>query len=153
VALGEGQKLIPLILKHASGPGLEIVLEEWATQKDERPPLPDGLSVPSVLTEQGDPHLGPEPIDAVFFLDSFHLLFHGKTLLAKLRERLAPDGRVWVLDREAKEPLPRREASHRRRIEPAVVKQEMAAAGFVLQGELPRPAADRFLLVFGKNKP
>lgn len=103
--------------------------------------------------EQGDPHLGPEPIDAVFFLDSFHLLFHGKTLLAKLHERLAPDGRVWVLDREAKEPLVRREASHRRRIEPAVVKQEMAAAGFVLQGELPRPAADRFLLVFGKNKP
>jgi predicted methyltransferase len=153
VALGEGRKLVPLILKHASGPGLEIVLEEWATQKDERPPLPDGLSLPSVLTEQGDPHLGPEPIDAVFFLDSFHLLFHGKTLLAKLHERLAPDGRVWVLDREAKEPLSRREASHRRQIEPAVVKQEMAAAGFVLQGELPRPAADRFLLVFGKNKP
>ena len=153
VALGESRRMIPLILNNSSGPGLEIVLEEWATQKDERPPMPDGLSFPSVLTENGDPHLGPEPIDAVFFLDSFHLLFHGKTLLAKLHERLAPDGRVYVLDREAKEPLSRREASHRRRIEPAVVKQEMGAAGFVLRGELSRPAADRFLFVFGKNQP
>lgn len=153
VALGDARQMIPLILQHASGPGLEIVLEEWATQKDERPPLPDGLSFPSVLTEQGDPRLGPEPIDAVFFLDSYHLLFHCQTLLAKLHERLAPGGRVYVLDRESKDPLSRREASHRRRIEPAVVKQEMAAAGFVLQGELPRPAADRFLLLFGTNKP
>ncbi|MCY2994403.1 MAG: methyltransferase domain-containing protein, partial [Planctomycetota bacterium] len=63
VALGKSRGLIPLILKNAANPGLEIVLEEWATQKDERPPLPDGISFPSVLTEQGDPHLGPEPID------------------------------------------------------------------------------------------
>jgi hypothetical protein len=153
VALGEARGLIPLMLKNAAGPSLEIVLEEWATQKDERPPLPEGLSFPSVLTEQGDPKLGPEPIDAVFFLDSFHLLFHGPALLAKLHERLAADGRVYILDRESKEPLSRREASHRRRIEPAVAKQEMAAAGFVLQRELARPAADRFLFVFGKNKP
>ena len=153
VALGESRGLIPLILKHAASPGLEIVLEEWATQQDERPPMPDGLSFPSILTENGDPHLGPEPIDAVFFLDSYDLLFHGPTLLAKLRERLAPDGRVYILDRESKEPLSRREASHRQRIEPAVVKQEMAAAGFVLRDELPRPAADRFLFVFGKHKP
>jgi predicted methyltransferase len=153
VALGESRGLIPLILKDASGPGLEIVLEEWATQKNERPPLPDGLSLPSVLTDNGDPHLGPEPIDAVFFLDTYHLLFHGKLLLAKLHERLAANGRVYILDRESKERLPRREASHRRRIEPAVVKQELAAAGFSLERELTRPTADRFWLVFGKNKP
>jgi hypothetical protein len=153
VALGESRRLIPLILKHASGSGLEIVLEEWATQKDERPSLPDGLSFPSVLTEQGDPKLGPEPIDAVFFLDTYHLLFHGPALLAKLHERLVADGRVYILDRESQEPLSRREASHRRRIEPAVVKQEMAAAGFSLQRELSHPAEDRFLFVFGKSKP
>ena len=40
VALGQSRNLIPPILKASSGPGLEIVLEEWATQKDERPPLP-----------------------------------------------------------------------------------------------------------------
>ena len=119
IALGQARELIPPILQRSSGAGLEIVLEEWATQKDERPPLPAGVSLPSVLTDLGDPHLGPEPIDAVFFLDTYHLLFHSKTLLAKLHERLTPDGCVYVLDRAAKEPLSRRDASHRRQIDPA----------------------------------
>jgi predicted methyltransferase len=153
VALGQARELIPTILQRSSGAGLEIVLEEWATQKDERPPLPAGVSLPSVLTDLGDPHLGPEPVDAVFFLDTYHLLFHGKTLLAKLHERLTPEGCVYVLDRAAKEPLSRRDASHRRKIDPASVKQELTAAGFVLQSEGRPPAADRFLLVFGKAGP
>jgi hypothetical protein len=153
IALGQSRELIPAILERSSGAGLEIVLEEWATQKDERPPLPPGVSLPAVLTDLGDPHLGPEPIDAVFFLDTYHLLFHSKTLLAKLHERLTPGGRVYVVDREAKESLSRRDASHRRQIEPETVKQELTAAGFVLQSEDHRPAADRFLLVFGKSKP
>jgi len=150
IALGQARELIPPVLQRSSGAGLEIVLEEWATQKDERPPLPAGVSLPSVLTDLGDPRLGPEPIDAVFFLDTYHLLFHGKTLLAKLHQRLTPDGCVWVLDRAAKQPLSRRDASHQRQIDPEVVKQELAAAGFVLQSAGPPPAADRFLLVFGK---
>jgi hypothetical protein len=33
------------------------------------------------------------------------------------------------------------------------VKQELAAAGFHLQSEGQHPAADRFLLTFGKTKP
>ena len=152
IALGQARELIPPTLQRSSGAGLEIVLEEWATQKDERPPLPAGVSLPSVLTDLGDPHLGPEPIDAVFFLDTYHLLFHSKTLLAKLHERLTPDGCVYVLDRAASEPLSRRDASHRRQIDPQTVKQELTAAGFVLQSEGQRPAADRFLLVFGKAK-
>ena len=151
IALGEARQLMEPILRNASGRGLEIVLEEWATQKDERPPLPGNVSFPSVLTEKGDPRLGPEPIDVVFFLDSYHLLFHGKTLLGKIYERLAPAGCVCVLDREAPKPLPRREASHRRRIRPETVKQEMAEAGFSLWFQGPTPAPDRFLLVFGKS--
>ena len=151
VALGEARQLMEPILRNASGNGLEIVLEEWATQKAERPPLPGNVSFPSVLTEKGDPHLGPEPIDVVFFLDSYHLLFHGKTLLAKIYERLGPSGCIYVLDRKAPKPLPRREASHRKRIRPETVKQEMAEAGFSLWFEGPPPAPDRFLLVFGKG--
>ncbi|MBM4090893.1 MAG: methyltransferase domain-containing protein, partial [Planctomycetes bacterium] len=77
VALGEARQLIAPILKSVSGEGVDVVLEEWATQKDERPPLPEGLSLPAFLTQKGDPQLGPEPIDAVFFLDSYHLLFNG----------------------------------------------------------------------------
>jgi predicted methyltransferase len=154
VALGEARKLIPPILEKTNGQPLEIVLEEWATQKDERPPLPAGVCFPSVLTEKGDPKLGDEPVDAVFFLDAYHLLFHGKTLLAKIREKLAPGGRVFVLDREAKEPLSRRDASHRRRITVEMVKQEMIQAGFSIQCRAQSPAPDRFLLVFGlRNTP
>lgn len=151
IALGEARPLMEPILRAASGQGLEIVLEEWATQKDERPPLPENVSLPSVLTENGDPHLGPEPVDVVFFLDSYHLLFHGKALLARIHERLAPAGCVYVLDREAQKPLSRREASHRRQIGPETVKQEMTEAGFSLWFEGPPPAPDRFLLVFGKS--
>ncbi len=150
IALGEARNLIGPILEQSSGPGLDIVLHEWATQKDERPPLPAGVELPSVLALEGDPDLGPEPIDAVFFLDSYHLLFHGQALLANLRERLAPGGTVYILDRKATEPLSRREASHHRKIETAVVREDMEAAGFSLRAEAPAPAEDRFLMVFGK---
>ena len=150
IALGEARKLIKPIMQK-SGPGIDVVLEEWATQKDERPPLPSGLCLPSLFTENGDPHLGPEPVDVVFFLDTYHLLFHHQTLLARLRGKLAPTGCVYVLDRKAQRRLSRREASHHRRIRPDMVKQEMAEAGFHLWFEGPSPAADRFLLVFGKT--
>ena len=116
VALGQSRNLIPSILEASSGPGLEIILEEWATQKEERPALPTHVPLASVRTEKGDPHLGPEPVDVVFFVDSYHLLFHAETLLAKLHEKLSANGCVYILDREAKRPLSRHEASHRRRI-------------------------------------
>ena len=151
VALGEGRKLIGPILEATSCAAVDIVLEEWATQKDERPPLPPGVTLPSVLTEKGDPHLDPEPIDAVYFLDTYHLLFHGPALLAHLKERLTESGRVYVLDRQAPSAIPHREASHRRMIAPETVRQEMSQAGFTLLREGPRPTDDRFLLVFGKT--
>lgn len=152
VALGEGRKLIAPILKSSDAQAVDIVLEEWATQKDERPPIPPGVTLPSVLTEQGDPHLGPEPLDAVYFLDSYHLLFHAPAVLEHLHKRLTPSGRVYILDRPAPQAIPHREASHRRMIAAETVKQEMAAAGLTLLREGP-PIAQRFLLVFEKNEP
>jgi len=152
VALGEGRKLVGPLLNATPCEAVDIVLEEWATQKDERPPLPEGIEMPSVLTEKGDPKLGPEPLDAVYFLDTYHLLFHGPTLLAKLHERLGPSGVVYIMDRQSPKPIPHREASHRRMIAPETVREEMAAAGFALLRESPRPAKDRFLLIFGKAK-
>ncbi len=53
------------------------------------------------------------------------------------------------MDRKAGEGLSRRQASHRRKISPETVKKEMKAAGFCFRDELPAPAPDRFLLVFG----
>jgi len=150
VALGEGRKLIAPVLEASPCDAVDIVLEEWATQTDERPPLPENLTMPSVLTEKGDPGLGPEPLDAVFFLDTYHLLFHGPTLLAKLRLQLTDSGIVYVVDRQAPRTISHREASHRRMIAPQTVKEEMSQAGFALLRNGPRPAEDRFLLVFGK---
>ena len=152
IALGQARKLMAPILEHSDGEGLDIVLEEWATQKDERPPLPPGVLMPSVLTHNGDPNLPDESIDAVFFLDSYHLLFHGKNLLARIHNKLAPAGRVYVLDRKAKEPLSRREASHHRKISPETVEREMTEAGFSLWFRGPKITRDRFLLVFGKKQ-
>lgn len=151
VALGEARQLMVPILERSSGEGLDIVLEEWATQKEERPPLPPGVLMPSVLTQNGDPNLPDESIDVVFFLDSYHLLFHSKNLLAKIHQKLAPTGRVYVLDRKADTPLSRREASHQKKIPPKTVEREMTEAGFSLWFRGPRLARDRFLLVFGKK--
>jgi predicted methyltransferase len=150
IALGEARQLMGPILAESQGAGLDVVLEEWATQKEERPPLPQGVELPSVLTEQGAVQLGDDSIDAVFFLDTYHLLFHQAALLADLHKQLASDGKVFILDRKAESDLSRREASHRRQIPVAMVKQEMAAAGFRLLSESPSPAEDRFLMVFGK---
>lgn len=152
VALGEGRKLIGPLLEKLGCDAVDIVLEEWATQKDERPPLPAGVTLPSILTDQGNPKLNADPLDAVYFLDTYHLLFHGPALLEELHQRLTPQGRVYVLDRRASKAIPRREASHRRMIAPETVKEEMTQAGFTLLDELPPPADDRFLMVFKKNQ-
>ncbi len=151
IALGEGRNLIQPILKTTGAEGVDIVLEEWATRKDERPPLATGLNLPSKLTDQGDPGLADDSIDAVYFLDSYHLLFHGPVLLEKLNKRLATNGRVYVLDRPATRDVSRREASHRRMIAPETVKQEMAKAGFKFLRENPLPDCGRVLLVFGRG--
>lgn len=100
VALGEGRKLIAPLLEAMPCDAIDIVLEEWATQKEERPPLPAGVTLPSLLTEEGDPKLDNRSLDAVYFLDTYHLLFHGPTLLSQLHSRLTESGRVYVLDRQ-----------------------------------------------------
>jgi predicted methyltransferase len=150
VALGEGRQLIGPFLKANPCQAIDIVLEEWATQKDERPATPTGVEMPSVLTDRGDPKLGPEPLDAVYFLDTYHLLFHGPALLSKLRERLKDSGYVYIVDRQAPEAIPHREASHRRMIAAETVKQQMNEAGFTFLREGSAPAENRFLLVFHK---
>jgi SAM-dependent methyltransferase len=151
IALGEGRKLVQPLAKRCQGETIDIVLEEWATQKDERPDLPAGVEVRSVLTEEGDPQLGPETLDAVYFLDTYHLLFHGEVLLNELRERLEDEGRVYVLDRIADRKISHREASHRRMIAPETVEEEMARYGFLLQSSSVPISPGRFLLVFTKR--
>ena len=152
IALGEGRKLIGPLLSDCKGEAVDIVLEEWATQKDERPGVPQGIQLESLLCEKGDPKLGPRELDAVYFLDTYHLLFHGDVLLPALYQRLTDDGRIFVLDRIADKELSHREASHRRMIAPATVQKEMDGYGFQLESTPPLPASSgRFLLTFRKR--
>jgi predicted methyltransferase len=148
VALGPARALIAPIMKYSSGTGVDIVLEEWATSKDERPEQPAGVSLVSVMTDQGKVDLGAEPIDAVFFLDTYHLLFHHKTLLEELYQALTPGSFVCILDRQADRELSHREASHRRKISPGLVQREMEAAGFQFESTETAPAKDRFLQIY-----
>ena len=59
---------------------------------------------------------------------------------------------MYVLDRRESKAIPSREASHHRMIAPESVKEEMTRAGFILLDELPPPADERFLMVFGKKQ-
>jgi len=151
IALGQGRSLIAPILQATSADAVDIILEEWATQKSERPATPGNLELPAALTEKGDPQLDSQPLDAVYFLDTYHLLFHGPKLLAQLRERLTEGGLVYVLDRPTDKEMSHREASHRRMIPPELVKQEMKEAGFQVCRTAPDITEDRFLLVFTKS--
>jgi ubiquinone/menaquinone biosynthesis C-methylase UbiE len=151
VALGAGRTMIGPLLDAMDCNAIDIVLEEWATQKEERPSLPAGVTLPSLLTENGDPKLDDRPLDAIYFLDTYHLLFHGHALLSQFHARLTSSGRVYVLDRQAPKPIPHREASHRRMIASETVQREMINAGFTLVEERPKPTSDRFLLIFRKS--
>ena len=58
------------------------------------------LQVQAVLGRADAPCLPPNAVDLAFMRQVYHhftkpreMLFHGKTLLAKLHERLAPDAR------------------------------------------------------------
>ena len=150
VALNTGRELIaPTLRKHPRA-AIDIVLEEWATQKDERPETPPDVKLASVLTNKGDLELKDQSLAAVYFLDTYHLLFHGERLLSRIHDVLAEDGRVVILDRKADTLISHREASHRRMIAPATVADEMSQYGFEIDSSPNSVTAPRFLSVFRK---
>jgi len=151
VALDRGREALPAVAARlgAGARILDVVLEEWATSKDEAPPAPAGLKVEVLRTEGGRPAL-PEgaSIDLAVFADTYGRLWDPAPLLKGIRGRLAPGARVVVVDRKGPEGEPRRLSGHRRRISPQLVREEMGKLGFELLREVPPPAADRFALVF-----
>ncbi|GAB6165962.1 hypothetical protein JCM19992_19620 [Thermostilla marina] len=150
IALGEAREVLPDLVQDGKPKVVDIVLEEWATRKDERPPVPDGIEVQSVMTENGRVELAEDSLDAVFFLDSYCLLFHEQELLACLKSALKPNGRIYVMDRRGKF-TEHRLAAHHRAISPELVRKEMNSAGFQEIASPEPPAEDRFLLVFRRS--
>jgi predicted methyltransferase len=107
--------------------------------------------------------LAPGSFDAVTFIMSYHDLYWRPgdgswpdttpgPLLAKVRDALKPDGIVVVEDHAAKagsDPFDAATTYHR--IDPATVKKDFEAAGFVLVRQsdaLSHPADDRSRIVF-----
>ncbi len=150
--LDQSRSLLPAMQRRLSrGAAIyDIVLEEWATTTNEVPTTPGGVKTQVLRTSRGQlpPSADPLTFGAVVFADAYHRLWEPPKLLNQLRERLPQDGWVAVLDRKGPAGEARRMAGHHRRIDPALVREDFAQAGFELVGELKPPAPDRFLLRF-----
>jgi SAM-dependent methyltransferase len=148
VALDGGRALLPA-LRHRGRHVHDIVLEEWATSKDELPEVLPAEGVEVSRTDKGDLRL-PDgaSLGLVVFADSYHRIWEPTRILGALRDRMGPGARLVVLDRRGPDGEPRRLAGHRRRISPSLVREELAVAGFEFAGEAPSPSPDRFLLIF-----
>ena len=95
-----------------------------------------------------DPRL-PAPVDLVLLVDVYHHIEGRQAYFSKLRDSLAPGGRVAIIDfnQTSRSGPPKAE-----RIAPEQVKSEMAAAGYSASGEfgfLP----NQFFLVFSASRP
>lgn len=90
----------------------------------------------NVETVQGsiiDPRLEPGSIDLALLIDVYHEFSHPVQMLARLRESLAPDGRMVVLEFRAEDPeVPIKELH---KMSKAQVLKEMSANGFRLEKE------------------
>lgn len=150
--LDQSRSLLPALQK-GLGRGAaiyDVVLEEWATTTNEVPTTPGGVEAQVLRTSRGQLPASADQLTfgAVVLADAYHRLWEPAKLLNQLRERLPQDGWVAVLDRKGPAGEARRMAGHHRRIDPALVREDFAQAGFELVGELKPPAPDRFLLRF-----
>ncbi len=110
--------------------------------------------------------LAPESLDAAMFVMSYHDLYwrpedgswpatDPNLLLAKLAKAMKPGAVVLVEDHVARtgaDPVDSVDRLHR--IDPAIVKRDFAAAGFVLDGQstaLAHPEDDHTQLVFDES--
>ena len=132
-----------------------------------------------LMAENNELSLSPDSVDAITLILSFHDLYYDApdagwpafdipALLAELYNGLKTGGIVGVVDHAAAAGAPSETGVTTHRIDPAIVIEEMTAAGFVLDGqsdllrnpdddydvsvfsEAVRGTTDRFLLRFRK---
>jgi len=115
----------------------------------------------SVILQPGAAFATPEPVDLVFTVQNYHdypdkfmgridpMIFNRAVFKA-----LKPGGVFLVVDHTAEAGSGMRDTDTLHRIDPAIVKQQVTAAGFVFEGEsnvLRNPADDLKKLVFDKS--
>jgi predicted methyltransferase len=115
----------------------------------------------SVILQPGAAFATPEPVDLVFTAQNYHDYpdkFMGKldpvTFSKQAFKALKPGGVFLVVDHTAEAGSGLRDTDTLHRIDPAIVKQQVTAAGFVFEGEskaLHNPADDLKKLVFDKS--
>ena len=115
----------------------------------------------SVILQPGAAFATPEPVDLVFTVQNYHDYpdkFMGKIdpmiFNRAVYKALKPGGVFLVVDHSAEAGSGMRDTDTLHRIDPAIVKQQVTAAGFVFEGEsgvLRNPADDRKKLVFDKS--
>ncbi|MDQ2701351.1 MAG: methyltransferase [Pseudomonadota bacterium] len=120
--------------------------------------LPAQLSNTELLEQPAAALAAPTPVDVVFTSQNYHdypLDFMGPTDPAVLNktvfDALAPGGVYIVIDHSAEAGSGLRDADSLHRIDPALVRQQVEAAGFEFVAEsdaLSNPADERTLSVF-----
>lgn len=115
----------------------------------------------SVLTQPADQLSSPQPVDLVFTSQNYHDYpdkFMGKVDPAVLNKRvfeaLKPGGLWVVIDHVAPAGSGMADTDTLHRIDPAIVKKQALAAGFVFDGEsnaLRNPADPHTIKVFDKS--
>ena len=112
----------------------------------------------AVSIQRVDRLRAPEPVDVVFTAQNYHDLhdhyFAGESVAdvnRRVFQALKPGGVYVIVDHVAEPGSGLRDTESRHRIEPAQIRSEVAAAGFVFAGEsqvLRNPADDHRLRVF-----
>lgn len=102
-------------------------------------------NVEVLMAENNELSLQADSFDAIMLVLSFHDIYHedpengwpridGPAFLAELKKSLKPGGILAVIDHYAAAGAPSDTGETLHRIDPAIVKVDMAAAGFVLDG-------------------
>jgi len=108
-------------------------------------------NVEMVLSEPDDPKISPRSVDLILMVDVYHELSHPEAMLARMREALAPGGRVALVEYRLEDDSGAHiKLEHRMAVEQ--VRKEWEPAGFELMAlieELPT----QHLFLFGRAEP
>jgi predicted methyltransferase len=149
------------VFSHIVGPEGKVYLavpEPMEKYSEKTKALPDELSNTELLMQPADALSAPTQVDLVFTAQNYHDYpdeFMGPTdpaiLNAAVFQALKPGGIYLVIDHSAEEGSGLRDTESLHRIDPAIVRQQVIAAGFEYMGEsdvLRNEADDRTLKVF-----
>lgn len=99
-------------------------------------------NVVPIYADLNDLDLKENSLDSVFLIQNFHDFYFDRfavdveRILAMYRKAVKPGGTIAIIDHHAGDGAPSTTGTTVHRIDPAIVKRDMAAAGFELTGEL-----------------